>query len=505
MMRVTLLAGIATASLTVATPALADTLREALVQAYSANPTLLGARARLRQVDENVPIAKAQGRPELSSNSILTENVRRSRASFVSPQRQLSIGLNAELPIYQGGSVRNQIRAAKNRVEAGRASLRSTEADVFTNVVAAYMDVIRDQAIVELNASQVSVLETNLQASQDRFNVGDLTRTDVAQSEARLSLARGQLDSARARLVASRENYLAVVGKMPEGLEAPPPLPNLPENVESATEVALENNPELIAIRKESDAARDDVGVARASRYPRLSAIASGDYLNYLDSLNPGTSLPNRSTSAAVGVQATLPLYQGGGPGARVRQSQARLSETLEQTVAAERGVIAQTRSAYASYVASQAVIRSSETAVSANELALEGVRAENSVGTRDVLDVLNAEQELLNSRVQLVSAKRDAYVAGFALLASMGRAEAKDLGLDGGPLYDPVANYKRVRNSFFDWGDDGRQTAKSSSTRSVAPLPSESLAPINTLAAPAAPADAMAPAPATEATAPAE
>jgi outer membrane protein len=273
---------------------------------------------------------------------------------------------------------------------------------------------------------------------------------------------------------------------MPENLEPPPLLPGFPESVDTALQIALANNPELIAAANEKDAARYDVGVARASRMPRVSAIAGGNYVNYLNSLNPGVGIDNRATSASVGVQATLPLYQGGGPGARVRQAQARVSEALEQEVAAERSVIADVRSAYASYSASQAVIRSSQSAVSANELALEGVRAENSVGTRDVLDVLNAEQELLNARVQLVTARRDAYVAGFALLAAMGKAEAANLGLDGGPLYDPVANYDRVKTSVFDWGDDGMPTVKSSRTVNVAPLPSEALQP---LAAPA-PAD---------------
>ena len=480
-MRAFWLAGIATASLIAAAPAFADTLRGALLQAYNSNPTILGARARQRQVDEGVPIAKADGRPSIAVNSEYTENVRQNAASFLSPERQATASINAQVPLYLGGAVRNAIQAAKIRVESGRANLRSTEADVFTDVVAAYMDVIRDQAIVDLNANQVSVLETNLRASKDRFEVGDLTRTDVAQSEARLSLAHGQLDGARAQLVASREFYLRIVGKMPESLEAPPSLPGFPETADVATEAALDQNPQLIAIRKESEAARYDVGSARSARLPRISAVAGGTRIDYLNSLGPLATIPDHGNSASVGVQATLPLYQGGGPGARVRQAQARESETLEQTIAVERGVIAQTRSAYASYVASQAVIRSSESAVSANELALEGVRAENSVGTRDVLDVLNAEQELLNSRVQLVSARRNAYVAGFALLAAMGRAEAASLGLDGGVMYDPTVNYRRVRTSIFDWGDDGPQDVKATSTVNVAPLPSESLQPLAT------------------------
>jgi outer membrane protein len=467
------------ACLLAAAPADADTLRDALVQAYSSNPTILAARARLRQTDEGVPIAQANGRLGVSADANYTENVKRGPSTFSlsTPRRQVTGGLSANLPVFQGGGVRNAVQAARLRVESGRADLRSAEATMFTDVVAAYMDVVRDQAIVDLNSKQVDVLGTNLQATKDRFQVGDLTRTDVAQSEARLSGARSQLESAQAQLVSSRENYLRVVGKMPDNLEAPPQLPGLPANVDDAVGAALDNNPDLIAIKKESDAARHDVGVARASRLPRLSAVASGDYVNYLDSL---AGFPqDRGTTAAVGVQATLPLYQGGGPGARVRQAEARVSETLEQTIAVERQVIAQVRSAYASHAASRGVIKSSQTAVSANELALEGVRAENSVGTRDVLDVLNAEQELLNSRVQLVSAQRDAYVAGFALLAAMGRAEAKDLGLDGGPLYDPVANYNRVKTSVFDWGDDGMPTTKASRTVGVPPPPSEVLQPM--------------------------
>lgn len=486
-MRVTCLSGVASlalaaASLIGAAPASADTLREALVQAYNGNPTMLAARSRLRQIDENVPIAKADGRLNVGASGAYNENVKRAAVNFGQSRRVVSAGVQADLPIYQGGAVRNAVRAARDRVDAGRADLRGAEAQLFTDVVAAYMDVIRDQAIVELNAKQVAVLDTNLRASRDRFEVGDLTRTDVAQSEARLSISRSQLESAQAQLVASRENYLRIVGKMPENLEPPQPLPGLPQTVNRALEVALADNPDLIAIRKESEASRHDVGVARASRLPRISAIAGGDYVDYLNSLGPATGagvLRDHGTTASVGVQATLPLYQGGGPAARVRQAQARVSETLEQTIAVERSVIAQTRSAYASHVASQEVIRSSQTAVSANELALEGVRAENSVGTRDVLDVLNAEQELLNTSVQLVSARRDAYVAGFALLATMGRAEAKDLGLDGGPLYDPIANYDRVKTSLFDWGDDGRQEAQASSTANVVPLPSKSLQPM--------------------------
>ena len=201
-----------------------------------------------------------------------------------------------------------------------------------------------------------------------------------------------------------------------------------------------------------------DVRTARAGRLPTVSAIASGDYSNTLgsgDSAVPGT--PTSGTATTVGLSGRIPIYQGGLPAARIRQAQALEGQTLEQRIATERAVVANTRSAFATYQAAQNAIASNKVAVSANELALEGARAENSVGTRTILDVLNAEQELLNAQVQLVIARRDAYVAGFQLLNAMGQAEADDLGLDGGPLYDPLGNYRSVAGNWNDWAGDPR------------------------------------------------
>ena len=454
-------------------PAQAATLREALVDVYRGNPTLTGARAGQRVIDENVPIAKSGGLPQVGSSASYSEFVLRGINGSFSPARALSGGVNLNVPLYQGGAVRNSIRAADARVDAGRAQLRSTEANIFVQAVGAYMDVIRDLAIVELNRGNVRVLQTNVRASNDRFEVGDLTRTDVAQSEARLRIAESQLQSALAQLDSSRESYLRLVGVIPEALEPPPPLPAFPTTADAAADVAIENNPDLLAVRAAARAANNDIGVARASRLPTLSAVASGNYLDYVGS-RPGTVVSTDPSTGAgsgvgvvvqsarqsqitstVGLQASLPLFQGGLPAARIRQAQARSSQAIEQIALVERSVIADSRATYSLYAAALGVIASSEGAVAANELALEGVRAENSVGTRNVLDVLNAEQELLNSRVQLVTARRDAYVAGFALLAALGRAEARDLGLDGGPLYDPAIYARRVRNAINDWSSD--------------------------------------------------
>lgn len=453
-MRGGLLAAAAIGALALGGAAEADTLREALISTYNNNPTITGQRAQLRTLDEAVAIARAQGRPRLSATAGVNQDLTRTGGGT---GRNLNAGVDVSYPLFNGGAIRNQIRAADERVLAARAVLRATEGDIFTEAVGFYMDVIRDRSIVELNRNQVRVLETNLQASRDRFEVGDLTRTDVAQSEARLALARSELELAEGRLTGSEENYRRVIGVLPGALEPPPPLPPAPATPDDAVEIALANNPDLVSITAQARAAGRDVAVARADRLPTLSAIASGRATNYLGTADDqfGAGAANTQTQTGLGVQATIPIYQGGLVSARVRQAQAVQSQILEQGVEVERAVVAQTRAAFSTYQAALDAIESNEVAVAANTLALEGTRAEQTVGTRNVLDVLNAEQELLNSQVALVTARRDAYVARFQLLNAMGQAEAEDLNLDGGALYDPIANYKRVSRRASDWNDD--------------------------------------------------
>lgn len=450
----------------------AETLREAMAKAYATSPVITGARATQRATDENVPIARSQGLPSVATTGGFDNNLFNSGSSASQFDRRLSAGLELGVPLFLGGAVKNGVRAAETRVEAGQFGLRGTESDLFTAVVAAYMDVIRDEAIVGLNQQNIKVLDTNLRASRDRFEVGDLTRTDVAQSQARLSVARAQLQQAEARLIASRENYVRLVGSAPGVLQDPPPLPNLPQAPDDAVTVAMDNNPALLSARKLRDASAYDIDVAKANRLPQVRAVIGGNYNNYLGSLSNGVGpRPNQDgIGASGGLSLRLPLFQGGRVGAEVRQAQARRSAAIENATAAERQVIANARAAFAIYRSSQEVIASSETAVQANRLSLEGVRAENSVGNRTILDILNAEQELLNTQVTLVTARRDAYVAGFALLAAMGRAEANDLGLEGGPLYDPTVNYRRVRRSINDFASDGEPDPIAVTTRATPP-----------------------------------
>jgi outer membrane protein len=475
-MRGILLAASCAAALSIGSPASAETLRDAFAAAYKTNPTLTGARAGLRVSDEDVAIARAGGRPNLGVTGSYNEFVRRSINNPSAPRRSVGGAATLNVPIFQGGAVRNATNAAEARVLSGRASLEGTEASVFTDTVAAYMDVIRDTATVDLNAGNVRVLESNLQATRDRFEVGDVTRTDVAQSEARLAVARSDLQGAKANLDASRENYTRIVGNYPDNLQPPPPLPALPATSEEAVDVAVVDNPDLEAAKQASRAADYDIGTARAQRLPRLSAFATGDYTDYRGTLASGAlgaggaGLSQTDKTATIGLQATLPLYQGGEPAARVRQARARKSQAIEQVTEVERGIVADARTAFSRYQAALEVIKSSETAVSANELALEGTRAEQTVGARNILDVLNAEQELLNARVTLVRARRDAYVAGFALLAAMGRAQAADLGLDGGPLYDPDVSYHRMKRGLTDWNDGPKPAPVATRTVGVAP-----------------------------------
>ena len=451
----------------------ADTLRDALASAYKTNPDMLAARADQRAVDENVPINRADGLPNLAADGTYTEYLHQSNDSPLNADRQYEASVNLTVPIYSGGAVKNSVRAAKERVKAGQADLRATESAIFSQVVGAYMDVIQNEAIVGLNRNNVEVLSVNLRATSDRFEIGDLTRTDVAQSSSRLELAKGDLRTAEANLVSARERYIQLVGNPPGKLEPPPPLPNLPGDVNEAQNIAMQANPDLIAARERAGASAYDIEVAGSGRLPRIEVFTTGAYSKQDRPSDPefGNLFPNSNTTATAGVRATIPLYQGGRPAAQERQAQAQSAALLERQISTERDVISQVRSAFSSWRASTSIISSTQSAIQAAELSLEGVRAENTVGNRTILDILDAEQELLRSRVQLVTARRNEYVAGFTLLAAMGKAEARDLGLEeAGPLYDPDVNYKRVKNKLFDWSFDPDPTIQSTRTVDTPP-----------------------------------
>ncbi len=455
------------------TAARAETLREAMVAAYGNNPDLASARATQRATDENVPIARAAGLPSLSGSVSYSHTVEKTAYGIYdfSPSDTFQASTSFSAPLYAGGGVRSAINAAKIRVQQGQASLRGTETSVFSQVVTAYMDVSLNAAIVALNRQNVKVLEINLKATSDRFEIGDVTRTDVAQSNSRLAVGRATLRTAESNLIAAREHYIQVIGHPPDQLETPPPLAGLPKSPDDAVLMAMDANPDLAAARLATKAAGYDVRTADASRLPKVSVVGSTGYTNYLGTLPPlavqfGT-LPHTGT-AQVGLQATIPFYQGGLPSAQIRQAQANEGAADDHELSVEREVVATVRADFAAWRAANDSIGLNETAVSAAALSLQGVRAENTVGNRTILNILDAEQELLNAQVNLVTAQRNAYVAGFNLLAAMGRAQSKDLALDadlGAALYDPQTHYDHDGRDANDWHRDPAPAAQSTPT----------------------------------------
>ena len=279
------------ASAAVASPAMAETLRDALLAAYQSNPNLTAAREGQKAINEGVPLAKANGRPDVVAQPTYFENVLQDGRASVVQARGFNVSASVAAPLYAGGGIKNAVRAAENRVEAGFANLRGAESAIFSAVVGAYMDVIRDESIVDLNRAQVGVLQVNLEATRDRFEIGDLTRTDVAQSEARLALAVSNMEAARANLIRSKEIYIQLIGRPPENLEAPPPLPNLPETPDGAVQVALDNNPDVIAARETREAAGFDRRAANSARLPTVSVFTQGSYSNALNSVS--SNIPN--------------------------------------------------------------------------------------------------------------------------------------------------------------------------------------------------------------------
>lgn len=432
----------------------AETLQEALSLAYETNPELAAGRAQLRAVDEGEAIAASGYRPAASGSGTYEKSVIDTN-TFSSNSTNKTVSANIRQPLFRGFRTSNNVKSAEKQIEAGRQQLRQIEITVLRNTVSAYMGVIRDQAVVKLNQNQVDVLQRQLQASKDRFDVGELTRTDVAQSEARLSTALSNRISAEGNLTASREAYRRVVGQAPGTLEPPPPLPPLPTSVDQAIEIALKNSPTVLAASFTEEAARYEVSAAKGAVLPSADVNAS---ISRTFSSNGGSSLGGAfngdRTSKNVGVTLTIPLYQSGSEYATVRRAQQVRSQRMLEIAGAERETIENVRNAWEQLRTARATITASEQAVKANEIALEGVKQEQQVGSRTILDVLDAEQELLDTRVNLVRAQTNEYIAAFGLLASTGQLGARELALPV-DIYDPDVHYKSSRRRAFGWDGD--------------------------------------------------
>jgi outer membrane protein len=417
-----------------------QTLEEVLAIAYSSNPTLKARQANVRAVDETVAQARSNFRPEIGASGSVTRNEIDDESTIA------TAGVNLTQPIFRGGRTVNAVRSAEAGVKAAREGLRSTEANVLFSAVQAYMNVVRDEAVLKLNESQVAVLGEQLKAARDRFRVGELTRTDVAQSEARLSVATTGKIAAEGGLTTSREFFRQIVGQAPEQL-VNPGLPKLPGSVDEAIQTGFAESAEIQAARFQEEAARADVALAKSNLAPFLDANAGVSWSDISGPAPRGA----QNTVGRIGATLTVPLYQAGFEHSRVRQALAARSQRQMELTQALRNVEEDVRNAWAGLRTAQSQVQSTQAAVRANEIALEGVRQEAAVGSRTTLDVLNAEQELLDSRVTLVQAQRDEVVAAYGVLASIGRMEARVLGLTG-EVYDPTVNYRAVRDRWFGW-----------------------------------------------------
>jgi outer membrane protein len=438
-------------SVWIATPASAESLTDALVAAYQSNPDLMAARAAQRATDEQVPQALSGWLPSITAQgsygAARTEAKVNSGAPTVnSDTNPLTAAITLDQNIFAGGRTLSATHMAEHNVDAGRNSLTSTEQSILLDAVVAYMDVIKNQGVVKLQENNVDVLKRQLEATRDRFRVGELTRTDVAQSEARLSGSKTSLIQAEAQLTASRSAYAKVIGHAPATLEEPTPNGMIPQSEEQAREAAARNNPVVLAARNVEKARRSAISLAKGALAPSLDVQAQYSY-----GRETSSGIYSANETSVVGV-LTIPLFQGGSEYSEVREAKALHSQALMQIASAERQVDENVRNAWEAVRSARASIISSQEQVSANKIALEGVRQEEEVGSQTTLDVLNAEQELLNARVTLVTAQRNLAVANYGLLAATGQLTARQLQLPV-KYYDPTEHYDDVHYKAIGWG----------------------------------------------------
>ncbi|MEM9231092.1 MAG: TolC family outer membrane protein [Pseudomonadota bacterium] len=420
----------------------AQTLTETLIHAYQNSPALESSRASLRSFDENVPLQRSARRPNVSATA--RGDLDASDDDDWDIDNSFSASLNASLLIYDHGETAAAVESARAIVSAQRWFLISDEQAVLLDAVTAFMDVRRDIESVNVARNNVSVLAEQVRATQDRFDLGEVTRTDVSLSEARLAAARANEALVLGSLAISRENFLAAVGR-PAGTPQPPPvLPELPATLAQAEAIAMREQPELNAARFNQIAAEFDLTRARAARGPTVSLGADVTYSD-----TPGnafTSGRSRDTSAGLSVTGNLPIYQGGQLSALVRQAEANLAQSQFDVQNTARAVRQNLGSAWSNLAVARATITANQQEVRAATVAFEGGREEASLGARTTLDVLDLEQDLRDAEFALASSLRDEYVAAYQLLSAMGLLTVKHLNL-GIPTYDPDVNFNRVQN----------------------------------------------------------
>lgn len=433
-------------------PAQAEDLKDALTSVYETNPRLLAERARLREIDESYVQARAQGRPTIGGTGSISQswvNLPGAAGVFTGlPEdigqdinisgRPNEMGVQIVQPIYQGGRVKALKSQAKLGILAARENLRAQETAQFLSAANAYVDVRRDIETIRVRRNNVRVLSRQVEAATARFDVGAGTRTDIAQSQARLAVAEAGLAQAEAQLAVSESRYIRVVGQKPVSL-SPPPVFVLPASLPAAISAARENNPQLIAAYFNEAAGRSAIDVAKAAGRPTVSLSAGlsrqREQLSQLQSID----------AASISAQVTIPIYSGGANTSRRRQAEHAKTRLAFETRDAELAIDQNISEIWAQLTAAKALLSASKRQVDAAEVAFEGVSLEQSVGNRDQLDVLNAEQETLNAQLSVLDAERNVNAATFQLLAAMGVFDADGINLSV-TRDDPNRNLDAIR-----------------------------------------------------------
>ncbi len=436
-------------------PATALTLDEALASTYQCSPAIDAERARLRATDEDVPIAQSGYRPDIVAGADLGRRNQDNSPGGTTNQSPRGWGVALAQPIFRGFQVTNAVNEAQSRVRAGRERLRTVEQDKLFEATTTFMEVVAQQAILKLNENNLNVLTEELKATRDRFAVGEVTRTDVAQSEARRADAVAQVDQARADLQTARAAFERTVCQPADRLVEPALKRNmLPKSQQEAVDISIQENPRIVGALYTEQAARFTVDAIRGQLLPQVTLEANYDN-RFDDQLIDGES----QTAAVRGV-VTVPIYERGGVvHAQVRQAKhvhlASLQEVEQTTIEVKANAIR----AWSQLVGAQAQLESAKAAVEANTIALTGVREEERVGQRTLIEVLNAQQELLNSQVTLVTTRRDVIIAAYGLQAALGRLDALSLGVTD-VIYDPQQHAQEVDSKWFGISithDDGR------------------------------------------------
>lgn len=426
----------------------AETLKQALAQAYQNNPTLNAQRAASRAVDESVPQALSGFRPQVSAGADAGIDWMRTRTksgiTTSGTVRPRGYGVTVTQNVFNGFRTINQTRTAEAQVLGARETLRNTEQNVLLDAVTSYMDVLRDRAIVDLQKQNLEALREQLRATRDRFDVGELTRTDVAQSEARVALAESQLSAAEAALNASRAAFRRDIGVMPRNLSPARPVEHLlPNALNAAIAASEQQHPAIAATRYGVDAASLQVKVAEGELLPIISLEGTVSRRH-----DPSLTLDSTADASLFG-RLTVPLYQGGGEYSRIRQSKETLGQRRLEADVTRDEVRAAVIQSFGLLSASRFQVEAAQAQVDAAQIALNGVQEEFRVGQRTTLDVLNAQAELVNARVSLITAQRDRVVNSYSLLSAIGRLSAEVLRLNV-QAYAPETHYNQVRDSWF-------------------------------------------------------